>query len=140
VLRRHRGSPTYQAVPIAAALLAAAVLSGCGSDRPFTLLDSDVPAPPEMDVRYSFDIARSGGLLSRGRFILSGVVEDINAAANDTVTRYAENGWTLKEQAMLPSLAKLVFVKDQRTATVELIRRRVDPEMSSAVVVVGNAG
>lgn len=116
------------------------LLAGCGSDRPLTLVDSDVPVPPEMDVRYAFDIARNGGELSAGRFILSGTVMDVAAAADDTVARYGENGWTLSSRTMQESAATLVFTKGARTSTVEIARRRIDPEMSSAVIVVSRTG
>ena len=127
------------ALAVGVALLTA-MAGGCGSDHAMTLLDSDVSAPPEMDVRYAFDIARIDGQLAGGRFILAGTVDDINAVAEETMSRYASSGWTLREQRMLPAEAKLVFEKGTRTATVEIARRRVDPEMSSAVIVVSNAG
>jgi hypothetical protein len=111
-------------------------MTACGSDHPLTLLDSDVPTPPEMDVRYSFDIVKSGGALSGGRFILSGEVESLADAAEETVQRYSTNGWSLRERRMQTAQALLVFEKGGRTVTVDIQKRRVDPEMSSAVVVV----
>lgn len=140
---RARHLRPFRPLAAAASLLVAigaGSLGGCGSDHAFTLLESDVPAPPEMAVRHSFDIARDGGELSAGRFILAGAMVDLDQAVEETIARYSGNGWALRERRMQTAHAALTFEKGTRTAVVELIQRRVDPEMSTAVIIVGRAG
>ena len=134
--RTNRASRCIAAALVA--LLAACPLlpmGGCASDHPLTLLESDVPAPPEMDVRYSFDIVRDGGELSGGRFVLAGRVDDVVKVADETSSRYTSSGWTVRERTVMPAQAVLVFEKGSRTARVEIEKRRIDPQMSSAIVV-----
>lgn len=113
-----------------------ALLGGCSSDHALTLLESDVPAPPEMDVRYSFDIVRDGGELSGGRFVLAGRVDDVAVAADETSSRFTTNGWEVRERTLAAAQATLVFAKGTRTVRVEIEKRRIDPQMSSAIVLV----
>ncbi len=126
--------PTTRALSLSSLLAAIFLAAGCASDHPLTLLDSDVPTPPEMDVRYSFDIVRDGGELSGGRFVLAGSVQDIVVAADETVARYAASGWEVRERVVLPAQATLVFAKGARTSRIEIEKRRIDPQMSSAIV------
>jgi hypothetical protein len=115
------------------------VLVGCAGDAPLTLLESDVPAPPEMEVRLSTNVVRDGGELSGGRFVMAGPIEDLAKAVEDTVSRYESNGWSVVGREVGAAAATLRFSKSTRAVTVELQRRRIDPGMSSAIVLVERA-
>jgi len=99
-----------------------------------------VPLPPSMGVRFSSDIRREGGELTAGRFLLSGAVPDIVAAANETSQRYSEQGWREDERILQSNRASMTFSKDARTVRVDIDRRRVDPDMSTATVRVQRNG
>jgi hypothetical protein len=123
-----------------AAFLGAAFLgTGCSS-TPTTLVESDVPVPPGMQVCFSQGLKRNGPALSGGWFVLWGKVTDAQAQANATAARFAENGWRETHREMLPKLAKLTFTKDVRTCRVDIDARRVDPQSSSASLTVTSSG
>jgi hypothetical protein len=115
-------------------------LIGCAGGPPPTFVESDVPLPPSMGVRFSSDIRREGGELTAGRFLLSGPVHDIVAAADETSQRYSDNGWREDERILQSNRASMKFSKDSRTVRVEIDRRRVDPDMSTATVRVQRNG
>jgi hypothetical protein len=121
---------------VLAPLASLVLLVGCAGDAPLTLLESDVAAPPEMQVRLSTDVVRDGGELSGGRFVMSGPIKDLGKAVEDTVARYESNGWSVLSRDVSAAAATLRFAKSTRAVTVELQRRRIDPGMSSAVVLV----
>ena len=77
-----------------------------------------------MGVRFSSDIRREGGELTAGRFLLSGPVADIVAAANETSQRYSDNGWREDERVLQSNRAAMTFTKDARTVRVEIDRQQ----------------
>ncbi len=113
-----------------AALLAAA---GCAS-APDTILESDVPLPPGLEIRASSDVARSGGQLSGGFFLLYGEIDDPVRLGAETRSRFLTAGWQGIVTYESPHLVRLAFTKGRRTAKVELVSRRIDPMMSSGSV------
>jgi hypothetical protein len=127
------------ALPVLLAALLAVLLggaAGCGS-KSTTILESDVPTPPEFEVRFSEGISRSEGALAEGRFVLSGEVKDLGRLATETAARYTGGGWREIRREIEADRAILVFAKDRRQVEVEIDRRRVQPAMSTAIVTVG---
>jgi hypothetical protein len=124
--------------PLLLVVLGSLAVGGCSSGPPATLVESDVPLPPEMDVRFASEIDRSGGTLMGGRFLLSGDVRTLKATVDETVLRFSSNGWTEAERTISAERAALLFRKDDRTVRVEIDRRRIDPGMSTALVLVGS--
>ncbi|MFO0827368.1 MAG: hypothetical protein U0572_04390 [Phycisphaerales bacterium] len=115
------------------------LLAGCSS-TPTTLVESDVPIPPGMQVCFSEGLKRNGPALTAGWFVLWGNVVDAEQQANATSERFSENGWRETDRIMLPKLAKLTFAKDTRTVLVDIDARRVDPGSSSASITVTSGG
>jgi hypothetical protein len=109
--------------------------AGCGS-KSATILESDVPMPPEFEIRFSEGIRRSEGLLAEGRFLLSGEVKDLERLTSETSARYAGGGWRQVRREVDRDRAVLVFAKDRRQVEVEIDRRRIQPAMSTAIVTV----
>ncbi len=109
-------------------------MSACSGGPPATFVESDVPLPVEMDVRFSAGILRDGGVLTNGNFLLSGSAEDLTKSVTETSARYIDGGWRETERTLKPDLAVLGFAKDDRTVRVEIDRRRIDPTQSTAVV------
>ena len=50
--------------------------TGCGSG-PAMILESDIPAPPEMESRHSSNIDQRSGTLDGGKFTFRGPIEDV---------------------------------------------------------------
>lgn len=113
--------------------IALSALSAC-STAPTHFVESDVPVPVGMTVRYSTDLKREQGVLSSGWFILWGNITDVNKTANGTVTRFEEDGWRLVEKSISAKRAALTFAKDSRTTRIDIDARRIDPGSSSATV------
>jgi hypothetical protein len=122
-----------------APLLCVAGLTSCATESG-TLLDSDLPMPPEMTLRSSNDLQREGPAIVNGWFILWGRVDDVNVTADATASRFEASGWRQTERHMLTKRAALTFAKDDRVCLVEIDARRVDPWSSVATVRVRRAG
>ena len=60
--------------------------TGCGSG-PAMILESDIPAPPEMESRHSSNIDQRSGTLDGGKFTFRGPIEDVVHFTNNKVTR-----------------------------------------------------
>lgn len=114
--------------------LAATLVAGACSSTPDTLLESDIPVPPDMVVRYSTDIRREGSTLTGGDFLLAGSVEHLQKSVDTTVERFTSAGWKETSRQMQWALAVLEFSKGPRTCRVEIDARRVDPRMSKTVM------
>lgn len=110
------------------------ILGACSSGQ--TLLESDVPLPPNMESVRSADIRRAGGTVTGGRFVLAGSVSDARDALDETIERYRSNGWSLVDSARGLDHSTAVFRKGSRTATVSIERRTLSPDMSSGSLVI----
>jgi len=107
--------------------------AGCASE-PTTVLQSDLPQVPGMVPRESARIRQEAGRVTGGQFDYKGNVENTRIRARETRARFEENGWKLHSETLTPATAILEFRKDERAATVEIVRNQLQPRMSTAVM------
>ncbi len=117
--------------------LVLALLVGCSTDR--SILESDVYLPENMTTIRSANIRRVDGALIGGDFLIAGRVNDAEASVDELVAYYCSNGWFLKRQIPGLDFSRADLVKGDRTVTVELVRRRIDPANSTGTIVVASA-
>lgn len=113
---------------------AARLLSGKGDP---TVLESDIPAPPDLESRHATGVDQRGEVLTGGRFTYRGSVGETDAYADEIVGLYAERGWTLWRREVGPGHGKIFFRKDSRQVEVNYRVNPIDPAMGSATVLVG---
>ncbi|MSR41051.1 MAG: hypothetical protein EXS10_04020 [Phycisphaerales bacterium] len=107
---------------------------GCSSDR--KILESDVFLPEDMVTIRSANIRRSSGELVGGDFFVAGRVNNAEESVDELVDYYQSNGWFLERQTPGLDFSRADLVKGDRTVTVELVRRRLDPANSTGTIVV----
>jgi len=98
------------------------------------LAESDVPVPEGLETVRSADIRRAQGTLSGGTFLLAGPVMDAGQLLDETSARYQSSGWQIVQRELGLDRAAATYAKDTRTARVEILRRAVEPDMSSATI------
>lgn len=108
-------------------------LTGCSSTESM-LAESDVPVPEGLETVRSADIRRARGSLSGGTFLLAGPVMDAGQLLDDTTERYESSGWQIVDREPGLDRAAATYSKDSRTARLEILRRAVEPDMSSATI------
>ncbi len=121
---------------VALLTLGLALASGCSTDH--RILESDVYLPEGMTTIRSSNIRRADGSLVGGDFLLAGRVNDAEASMDDLVDEYRSNGWFLKREIPGLDFSRADLVKGDRTVTVELVRRRLDPANSTGTIVVAS--
>ncbi|MFM7799432.1 MAG: hypothetical protein ACKOEL_07795 [Planctomycetota bacterium] len=124
-------------VPAFMALLA--LLAACSSD-PETVLQSDLPQVPGMAPRDTVDLRQEAGRVVAGQFAYTGAIPALAVRVSETMARFEGMGWKLESQTLTGSTAVLVYGKDDRTATVQIIRNGLQPLMSTAVTTVERKG
>ncbi len=119
---------------VALATLFCMIALGCSTDR--AILESDVFLPEDMLTIRSANIRRAGGELVGGDFFVGGRVNNAEASMDEVVDYYRSNGWFLQHQTPGLDFAKADLTKGDRTVTIELVRRRLDPANSTGTIVV----
>ena len=120
------------------AVLAMAALTACAKDT--MLLEGDIPLPEGLVTVRSADIRRADGVVTGGRFILSGEVADAGAAMTASAERFAAHGWTRASSEGDADAAKARFTKGARAVDLELRRRGLDTRNSQGVLSVASGG
>jgi len=128
-----RRRPT--AILLLATIVATTWATGCATE-PDTVLQSDLPQIPGMVPRDSTGIRQSEGRVTAGQFSYKGPISNLNARANETMSRFDLAGWKLSSQTLSPATASFIYRKDSRTVRVEIIQNGVQPKMSTAVLTV----
>ncbi|MSR17639.1 MAG: hypothetical protein EXS00_00465 [Phycisphaerales bacterium] len=111
------------------------ILGGC-KGLPETVMDSDLPAPVDMESRYSSDVVNTDTHITAGEFLFSGMVRDIDRSIDETRTRFVDHGWTESGFDAGNRTGRLVFRKGDRQATVTIMGNSIDPAMSRGMIVV----
>ena len=111
------------------------LLAGC-SAKPKMLLDSDVPAPPEMDNRLTDDIRRRGGALVSAKAVYAGMVVDASGRLDVISNRFRDNGWTLVRSSGDAVSAVGIYAKSDRRCRVRVSKNELAPSMSRTSYVV----
>lgn len=119
---------------VALATLFCVIALGCSTDR--AILESDVFLPEDMVTIRSANIRRAGGELVGGDFFVGGRVNNAEASMDEVVDYYRSNGWFLQRQIPGLDFSKATLIKGDRTVTIELVRRRLDPANSTGTIVV----
>ena len=109
--------------------------TGCGSG-PAMILESDIPAPPEMESRHSANIDQRSGELDGGKFTFRGPIEDVVVFTNESVALFQAQGWTVAKRTVNPTAGDLVFRKGNREVEVNFRAGQLNPSMSEATVIV----
>ena len=122
---------------VLAIAIVAAAMQACSSSS--TLLDSDVPLPDGMTTIRSADIRRAGGTVAGGRFLLAGSVPDAAATLASTVAAFESNGWRVESRDAGLDLSTARFSKGDRTVTLSIARRAVEPDMSTGMLEVATS-
>lgn len=115
------------------------LLAACSSD-PETVLQTDLPQVPGMAPRDTVDLRQEAGRVVAGQFAYTGAIPALSARVSETMARFEGMGWKLQSQTLTGSTAVLVYGKDDRTATVQIIRNGLQPLMSTAVTTVESKG
>lgn len=123
-------------VPAYIALLA--LLAACSGD-PETVLQSDLPQVPGMTPRDTIGLRQEGGRVVGGQFAYTGSIPGLSARIAETMARFEGLGWKLRSETLTGATAVLVYAKDDRTATVQIVRNGLQPLMSTAVMRVEEA-
>ena len=104
-------------------------LAGC-SMKPKVLLDSDVPAPPEMDNRQTEDIRRRGADLVSAKAVYAGMIVDASSKLNGISNRFRDNGWMVSRSSGDGIFAVGIYAKDDRRCRVRVSKNELAPSMS----------
>jgi hypothetical protein len=123
-------------VPAYIALLA--LLAACSGD-PETVLQSDLPQVPGMTPRDTIGLRQDGGRVVGGQFAYTGSIPGLSSRIAETMARFEGLGWKLRSETLTGATAVLVYAKDDRTATVQIVRNGLQPLMSTAVMRVDQA-
>lgn len=115
-----------------------ALLAACSGD-PETVLQSDLPQVPGMTPRDTIGLQQEGGRVVGGQFAYTGAIPGLAARINETMARFEGMGWKLRSETLTGATAVLVYAKDDRTATVQIVRNGLQPLMSTAVMRVEQA-
>ncbi|MSR33509.1 MAG: hypothetical protein EXS12_01685 [Phycisphaerales bacterium] len=108
---------------------------GCGSG-PSMILESDIPAPPEMESRHSSNIDQRSGELDGGKFTFRGTITDVVEFTNESVGLFLAQGWIVAKREVHPTKGDLVFRKGTREVEVNFRAGQLNPTMSEATVIV----
>ena len=123
-------------MPRAAAFIALVVpvvlAAGCASE-PETVLQTDLPQVPGMTPRDTVDLRQEGGRVVAGQFAYTGSIPALSIRVGETMSRFEGMGWQLRSETLTAATAVLVYAKDDRTATVHIVRNGLQPLMSTAV-------
>lgn len=84
--------------------------TGCGSG-PAMILESDIPAPPEMESRHSSNIDQRSGELDGGKFTFRGTIADVVVFTNESVALFQEQGWKIIKRSVHTTKGDLVFAR-----------------------------
>ena len=109
--------------------------TGCGSG-PSMILESDIPAPPEMESRHSANIDQRSGSLDGGKFTFRGPIADVVVFTNESVALFQEQGWKVIKRSVHPTKGDLVFRKGNREVELNFRAGQLNPSMSEATVIV----
>lgn len=123
-------------VPAYIALLA--LLAACSGD-PETVLQSDLPQVPGMTPRDTVGLSQDAGRVTGGQFAYTGSIPGLSERVGETMARFEGLGWKLRSETLTGATAVLVYAKDDRTATVQIVRNGLQPLMSTAVMRVEQA-
>ena len=126
---------TTATIALLAIAVAAVCLTGCASE-PDTVLQSDLPQIPGMVPRDTTGLRQSEGRVTAGQFSYKGPISNLNARADETMSRFDQAGWKLVSQTLSAATASFTYRKDNRTVRVEIIQNGVQPKMSTAVLTV----
>lgn len=91
-----------------------------------------------MTSRESSGIRQADGVIEAGTFAYKGAVINLTQRVAETKSRFTGMGWHLYSERLTPATATMVFSKDRRRASVEIIRNDVSPSMSTAVTTVNS--
>ena len=100
------------------------------------ILESDIPAPPEMESRHSANIDQRSGELDGGKFTFRGPIEDVVVFTNESVALFQAQGWTVAKRTVNPTAGDLVFRKGNREVELNFRAGQLNPSMSEATVIV----
>lgn len=100
------------------------------------ILESDIPAPPEMESRHSANIDQRSGELDGGKFTFRGPIADVVIFTNEVVALFQEQGWSVTQRVVNPTAGDLVFRKGNREVEVNFRAGQLNPSMSEATVIV----
>lgn len=123
------------------AVLAAAVAAGalpalCGCAAPEAAIAAgDVPAVPGMRSAISQGLERRGDELVAGRFSFHGRIEDASSLMDRTISLFAARGWALLERQQGDRRVRATLGKGDRRCEVTISPNRIDPAMSTALIV-----
>ena len=109
--------------------------TGCSSG-PAMILESDIPAPPEMESRHSGNIDQRSGTLDGGKFTFRGPIVDVVVFTNESVALFQEQGWKVIKRSVHPTKGDLVFRKGNREVELNFRAGQLNPSMSEATVIV----
>ena len=107
------------------------LLQACSS-APRTLLDSDVPAPADMENRLTDDIKRRGGQLISAHAVYAGMVIDADTTLNGIIARFLDAGWSVQRNSGDEIFAVGVFMKNDRRCRVRVLKNELSPSMSQS--------
>ena len=105
------------------------VLTGCTA-KPKMLLDSDVPAPPDMENRLTDDIRRRGGDLVSAKAVYAGTIVDASGRLGAISNRFRDSGWKVSRSSGDGISAVGVFAKGDRRCRVRVSKNELAPSMS----------
>jgi hypothetical protein len=100
------------------------------------ILESDIPAPPEMESRHSSNIDQRGGTLDGGKFTFRGPISDVVVFTNESVALFQDQGWKVIKRNVQPTKGDLVFRKGNREVELNFRAGQLNPSMSEATVIV----
>jgi predicted small lipoprotein YifL len=109
--------------------------TGCGSG-PAMILESDIPAPPEMESRHSSNIDQRSGTLDGGKFTFRGPIDDVVQFTNEMVSLFKAQEWTVVKRVVNPTAGDLVFHKGNRDVEVNFRAGHLNPSMSEVTIIV----
>ena len=110
-------------------LILICILAGC-SAKPKMLLDSDVPAPPDMDNRLTDDIRRRGGELVSAKAVYAGMIVDASGRLAEISNRFRDSGWMISRSSGDGVSAVGIYAKGDRRCRVRVSKNELAPSMS----------
>jgi hypothetical protein len=116
------------------------VVLGACSAPPTHILDSDVPTPPGLEGRLLENLKRDDGRLVEAHAMFVGHVANAEAALSEAATRFFAEGWTMESSEGDEIMADGLFLKDDRSVRVRVIKNELDPAMSRMSYVLVDTG
>ncbi|MBC24246.1 MAG: hypothetical protein CMJ32_10070 [Phycisphaerae bacterium] len=109
------------------------VASGCSTAEQ-RVLETDLPNIPSMEERSVLDLEQSGGMITEGKLVYKGRVDDAIRRMRIMRDRFSDNGWRIQSVNGGKIKAVGLFQKGRRECEVVILKNQLDPQMSTGVI------